>query len=135
MMSSCSANRGTVCLNVSTQFVLNLLVRPRQGPFQHHFTQKTFLRTFFLHQTNLFDACQVYLNTKVHQNIIYTSNRRHSTHINKNYNIGLRNVFAVLCRNNRRHSEICMHNKALTFVKATNVGHLVYQLISLCCIN
>jgi len=45
-------------------YILNLPVCPRQGPFQHPSTQKTLLRTIFLHQTNLFDACRVHLNTK-----------------------------------------------------------------------
>jgi len=39
---------------------------------------------------------------QIHQNIIYTSNRRHSIHINSS--IGLKNFFTVWCRNNRRRS-------------------------------
>jgi len=34
--------------------------------------------------------------------IIYTSNRRHSIHLNKNSSVGLINFFTVWCRNNRR---------------------------------
>jgi len=45
-------------------YILNLLVRPRQGPFEHPSTHKIILRTTFLHQTNLFDAFRVNLNTK-----------------------------------------------------------------------
>jgi len=41
---------------------------------------------------------------QIHQNIIYASNRCLSTHINKNSGIGLKNFFALLCRNNRRRS-------------------------------
>jgi len=42
--------------------IINLPVRPRQGPFRHPSTQKT--RTTFWQQTNLFDGCRVYLNSK-----------------------------------------------------------------------
>jgi len=41
---------------------------------------------------------------QIHQDIIYTSNRRHSIHTSKNSSIGLKNVFAVSYRNNRRRS-------------------------------
>jgi len=40
---------------------------------------------------------------QIHQNIIYTSNRRHSIHINKNSSIGLK-TFLHWCCNNRRRS-------------------------------
>jgi len=29
---------------------------------------------------------------QIHQNLIYASNRRHSTHINKSFTIGLKNI-------------------------------------------
>ena len=45
-------------------YIFNFQVHPRQDPFHHPSTQKKLLRTIFLHQTNLFDACRVYLNTK-----------------------------------------------------------------------
>jgi len=41
---------------------------------------------------------------QIHQNIIYTSNRRHGIHINKNSSLGLKNLFTVWCRNNRQRS-------------------------------
>jgi len=42
--------------------------------------------------------------SQIYQNIIYTSNKRHSVHVNKNSSIGLKK-FLVLCRNNRRHAQ------------------------------
>jgi len=52
MTSSYSINRGTICLNVNklslcSLYILNLLLRPRQGPLQHPSTQKTLLGTIF----------------------------------------------------------------------------------------
>jgi len=41
--------------------------------------------------------------SQIYQNIIYTSNKRHSVHVNKNSSIGLKK-FLVLCRNNRRRA-------------------------------
>jgi len=39
---------------------------------------------------------------QIHLNIIYTSNRRYSIHINKISSIGLKNFFTVWCINIRR---------------------------------
>jgi len=44
------------------------------------------------------------LEHQIHQSVIYTSNRRHSIHINKNSSIGLKKLFTVWCLNNRRRS-------------------------------
>jgi len=37
---------------------------------------------------------------QIHQNITYTSNRRHSIHKNKNSRVGLKKFFTVWYRNN-----------------------------------
>jgi len=52
-------HKQTNCL--CSSYIINLPVRPGQGPFQHP-SQKT--QDDFLHQTNLFDAYRVYLNIK-----------------------------------------------------------------------
>jgi len=44
------------------------------------------------------------LEHQIRQNIIYTSNRRYSIHINKNSSVGLKNFFTIWCRNNQRRS-------------------------------
>jgi len=44
------------------------------------------------------------LEDEIHQNIICTSDRCQSIHINKNSSIGLKNFFTDWCRNNRRRS-------------------------------
>jgi len=56
--------------------------------------------------------CLLQFEHQIHQNIIYTSDKLYSIHINKNCSLGLKNVFTVWCRNNRRRSPC---NKALTF--------------------
>ena len=46
-------------------YILNWLVRPSLGKVHSKpLHRKSLLRTIFLHQTNLFDSCRVYLNKK-----------------------------------------------------------------------
>jgi len=64
---------------------------------------------------------------QIHQNITYTSNRRHSMHINKNSSIGL----TVWCRNNRRCSacttNICEGHQCWLCCVPTDIS-LLYKI-------
>jgi len=68
----------------------------------------------------------------IHENIFYTSNRPYSIHINRNSCIGLKCFYGLV---SLQSTTFCMHNKALTFAKITNVGYVAYQMMSLCHIN
>ena len=76
--------------------ILNFPVRPRQGPFQHPSTLKALLRTSFFTSNELVLLMPSFFEHQIHQSIIYTSDRRHSIHLNKNSSIGLKLFYRLV---------------------------------------